>query len=543
MKSWAMSEYARDRLQRLSEASSASEYLEILETFVALEDVEAAIGLVLLGEKKTQGLRAATMRVVDQLLGELPAVELPSFSKWVRRGVSLITHAWGRNWYGMSPPNLSAFEELEGDVPRFWGLLTMHPNGFVREASLRRLAEVHSGAEIPFLLLRAGDWVPEIQIYAVDLLRARLQLEYADDFADNLVLVMRLFDLGAPNVEVLGNDIVELLSSEGVGPILLNQIRTGRRRERRIAFSIALKSSNSVARAAINAAARSEDDVLRTKAVRAASEYLSRDETRALLVRHRRDPHRVVRRDVAWCFVDYFPDEAEPVLREMLFDSSATNRHFARFHLRRRGDWDFREIYEELLEAEELRLRLAGLCGLGDIGESTNVERIVSLIDDESPRLRRAAIDALSAIDACAHAEHFYTALDDEVRAVSRAAAKGLRGTRSRLSGRRLWSKYAVGYPGHVATNALFAARALSSWPRLEFLFRAVPHTEDSEERDRLFALLDTWCERSRRLFVTPSDDDAARIWRVFHATREILPEALRHRIGEILNRKLPPRA
>ena len=539
MKSWPVSDDARDRLQRLSDAPSPAERLEILEEFVAAAEVGAAIPLGPLVEHAALEVRRATMRVVDRLMAELQSEELPAFSRWARRGYNPFYYRWWKAWNGLSPGQLSTFDNLEVDAPRFWGLLTMHPNGFVREAALGRLAGVDSGVEIAYLLLRVGDWVPEIQTYAIDLLRKRLRPEWAGGFADNLVLVMRLLELERSNAEVLGNKIVDVLYEEDAGPALLDKIRTGRRRERRIAFSLVTNFSNAAARVAIEDAARSEDDVLRTEAVKVASEHLSRDEHRALLVRLRRDPHRVVRREVARRMLDHFPDEADAVLREMLFDSSAPNRQLSRFHLTRRGDWDFRKIYREALESTDPKRKLAGLHGLGDIGDKTVTERIISFVDDESRHLRRAALEALAHIDPYSHTEHFYTAIGDDARDVSRAAARALRDVGARLNGERLWSIYSSGYPGHVATNALHAGRGLPSWRRLGFFLLAVPVTDDFETRDRLIALLEAWCDASSRLFTTPSEDDAAKIRRAFSASRERLPEDLLRRLEEILNHKL----
>src|SRR3954447_18043505 len=40
-------------------------------------------------------------------------------------------------------------------------LLSMHADGYLREVALRSLNAIHDGSEIPFLLLRLNDWVPQ----------------------------------------------------------------------------------------------------------------------------------------------------------------------------------------------------------------------------------------------------------------------------------------------------------------------------------------------------------------------------------------------
>lgn len=43
------------------------------------------------------------------------------------------------------------------------GGLSFHPNGYVREAAVKRLASVSDSSEVRFLLLRLNDWVPEVR--------------------------------------------------------------------------------------------------------------------------------------------------------------------------------------------------------------------------------------------------------------------------------------------------------------------------------------------------------------------------------------------
>jgi len=58
-------------------------------------------------------------------------------------------------------------------------LSSFHPNGFVREEALRRLGLIEDGTELPYLLLRLSDWVPQVQAAALGLVSQRVRAGYA----------------------------------------------------------------------------------------------------------------------------------------------------------------------------------------------------------------------------------------------------------------------------------------------------------------------------------------------------------------------------
>ena len=65
--------------------------------------------------------------------------------------------------------------DVRDSMPSVIGLLASHANGFVRAAALELLAQHTSGREIPFISLRANDWVDPIAARASELLMSRLR--------------------------------------------------------------------------------------------------------------------------------------------------------------------------------------------------------------------------------------------------------------------------------------------------------------------------------------------------------------------------------
>jgi hypothetical protein len=80
----------------------------------------------------------------------------------------------------------------EGLSLRVLGLLSFNAEGRIRELATRVLAGLSGGEEVPFLLLRANDWVSQVVQPARNGLLRRCTAEYASIFAAALPLVERV---------------------------------------------------------------------------------------------------------------------------------------------------------------------------------------------------------------------------------------------------------------------------------------------------------------------------------------------------------------
>ena len=69
---------------------------------------------------------------------------------------------------------------------------SLDANGFVREDAVKRLAKVATGEELPYLLLRLNDWVPQVRDAAREAVLARITPEYAPHFVTYLATFARL---------------------------------------------------------------------------------------------------------------------------------------------------------------------------------------------------------------------------------------------------------------------------------------------------------------------------------------------------------------
>jgi hypothetical protein len=85
-------------------------------------------------------------------------------------------------WLAIRPTDVDVLCALCPDPMLAYALVRMHPNGYVREAALKRLTNAAATLEqvLPVVILRSSDWVPQIRALAIcslDRLRQELPSE------------------------------------------------------------------------------------------------------------------------------------------------------------------------------------------------------------------------------------------------------------------------------------------------------------------------------------------------------------------------------
>src|SRR6266513_1570218 len=111
----------------------------------------------------------ASAKAIHHLLQMLNPTDFVRFDEFVRQGYS----DWcvrREPWYLMKPKDVGHLASMGEMSASLLGIASCHTNGHVREAAVRELGKTETGTELPFLLIRANDWVPEIRSSARDFL-------------------------------------------------------------------------------------------------------------------------------------------------------------------------------------------------------------------------------------------------------------------------------------------------------------------------------------------------------------------------------------
>jgi hypothetical protein len=147
--------------------------------------------ILLTGDKKQI---VACAQAIHRLLEQLRPADFVRFDEFVRQGYS----DWRvrrEPWYVMKADEVDHLARVGETAVSILGVASCHSNGYVREAAVRHLGYIETGAELPFLFIRANDWVPEIRSSARALLLRRIRSDYADSLIAWLPLALRLRDV------------------------------------------------------------------------------------------------------------------------------------------------------------------------------------------------------------------------------------------------------------------------------------------------------------------------------------------------------------
>jgi hypothetical protein len=115
--------------------------------------------ILITGNKRAILARA---RAIHQLLQQLKPADFARFDEYVRLGYSN-WRVLREPWYTIKTKDVSHPASMGETSVSLLGLASCHTNGYVREEALRDLGKMETGAELPFLFIRANDWVEVIR--------------------------------------------------------------------------------------------------------------------------------------------------------------------------------------------------------------------------------------------------------------------------------------------------------------------------------------------------------------------------------------------
>lgn len=387
-------------------------------------------------------------------------------------------------------------------------LLSMHRSGFVREDAVAALA-AQEGDALPYLLLRANDWVEPIRLRVWHALNARLEPRFAAAWVASLPLLVRLLDARRDDHRVLVSRIrTELGGNAENRPALMAGLASPDRRVRRICFDIltsCLKSGEAVRIGLAN-----RDPVVRLRAARAA-EALDRAEFAALVPLMLLDRFVAVR-TLGVIFAERAGEVA--LLRAAALDAAATPRGIAASGLARRGI-DVAALYRAAVEADG-EVRLGVVAGLGERGAAGDAETVVRFLGDRRARVREAALVAYARLASAEAAPVLARMLEDAAPSVSRAAMRQLEERRFWLDPATLEALYAPANPRHVRVHALRLMSRHGRWAGIVPILRALC---DGDARIVAAAerLLGRWLHLQRSAHAPASVEEHARFLDALH--------------------------
>lgn len=472
-----------------------------------MEAIPDLLPILLTGDKKTT---KACAIAIHQLVQQLEPANFVRLDEFVRQGYG----NWNvrrEPWYALKPPDVAHLASLgEGSVSVL-GMASSHKNGYVREEAVRQLGKIVSGAELPFLFIRANDWVEEVYSTAQGLVLQRIRPDYLRPLLTWLPLALRLASAQRNDNSEIVAAIQRLFHHPEAREVLSAGLASPDKFVRRFCFEIAFNSADRDLSAIFRSAFVSGDPVVRSYAMSKLRVALPNHATKEILALARNDRSMAVRREALHIYAQQYGEEIEREFHAALLDVNAAVREEAQYYLKQKSALDLRVYYSDCLTTSTgLKLR-AAISGIGETGQPTDSSLVEPFFSATSAKTRAAALRGVAKLRPDFYTEQYVLALYDPSSKVTREAALSLVKKANSIGGPRFWEIYNGCSYLHGRRAVLFLISRVTKWDSIAFLIQALADENESlAELSRDY--IRRWFARYNRSSVLPSADQKARV-------------------------------
>jgi HEAT repeat protein len=506
---------------------------QIVASIVAIAqagETAATLDMVPLLLHDVEAVRRAMADAVAVLLKTLRADEYVSLDQEMRVRSRPYSPAY-RAWTNIGREQVGRLQDLPVNAAAL-GMATLHWSGYVRQAAVKRLIALTTGAELPFLLLRLNDWVFQVREAAAQAIRYRMHAAYAAEFVAFVPLVVRLRETQRSRGLDILDELDGFMNSRVVQEALVAGMDSPDIQVRR--HSTKLAKDPEVIPKIRDKALADHDPVVRVRGARMLATIGDADQAREALSHALHDRVAAVRRSALEMLVQRFPAAALPTLEVALLDRNRSIRGLAQFHWERDHGGNAAAFYRGAISRSDTSSQYGAISGIGDVGEQSDSKLVMPYVSHHNANLRGAAFRALGRLDPNSHVAILLSGLEDQNAHVSREAARTLSKIPHLINGATLWNVFTHASTTHVRRNALGVISRLSKWESVAYLIEALCDGSDGlAQRSRVY--LQQWERKFNRTFTSPTTVQKERIAHSVQRARDVISKETRMLLGEAL--------
>ncbi len=475
----------------------------------------------------------ASAEAIHHLLKQLKPADFAHFDEFVRLGYS----DWRvrrEPWCLIKPKDVSHLASMGEVSVSLLGIATCHTNGHVREEAIRELGKTETGAELPFLFIRANDWVDVIRSLARNLLLNRIRPDYIHHLLGWLPLALRLSKASRDDHSPIVEAVRRLFESVEAGEALHKGFESQDQFVRRYCFDLALNSNGADQLTVLQRAFMEQDPHVRKAAVRKLHAIPPNNSLKGLLTRARNDACMPVRREALHIYVEKYGDQAVQEFQSALLDANIGVREEAQYFFRKKSTLDLRAYYSQILNTSKGRKLCAAVAGLGETGLPKDLQLVERFVADRSSKVRAAALHAIARLNPDAYLDQFALALDDPSAKVTREAVAALSKKSNSIGGKRLWEVYNHCRYLHGKRGVLYLLARISKWDSIAFLIQSLADQDDSlVELSQRYIV--RWFARYNRSFSVPSAEQLATLRSVLSRCNLLVSSGTQRQLDSLL--------
>jgi HEAT repeat protein len=447
----------------------------------------------------------------------------PAQLAWIDAEARNYTYAYGHDaWWQLRAEDVGRL--ATSTYPSVIGVVASHPNGFVREAAVRALGRVTDGQEIPFLTIRANDWVPSVAATATELLVTRLELDNRAAVVAALPFLVRMLGRRRQDHRRVSDTVGRVLLSDG-GRHVWDRVRTFETSVRRYVYELVVTAATKADSEGISAALA--DAVVRRVAIQRLAVTEDVEPSLGALARFSSDdPVPSVRREAVTVLARRDPDRLRHLLPQVLLDRSAAVRALGRYFVGAlHAPLIPRDVYVNALSDPSKRGLKAAIDGLGELGSRGDLGLVTRFADATLPGIRRSAIRAAGRLNAGEGVRLAIAALADPSPSVRAAAVGVLRAIAERVDFAAI-NDFIMAIPASgIRERLLLMLRDAPKWDAAVYLLQALADGEPAV-RTRASQLIGSWLSRFNDSHAQPTPIHFQRMREALDARASELPEA-----------------
>ena len=445
-------------------------------------------------------IKLQTAEVLNQVVSEFNSNQLVKMDKVFRERTS---YEWSIDWRDKNPNELLHLMMSEEERIVILGLCSFHPNGYFREKAICALANMKTGQEIPYILIRVNDWVEQIRNTTKEKLLEYIKLEYAMDFVNSLPLVLRLKECSRnKNIDIIVDKIISLISSPKGGDKLIVGLQSGDPKVRLACYKIILETKKIDNRSILNYVINDKDSYNRLFILRKILSEITKEELDDIYPLLVNDNYAQIRRIGLELLYNFSHKDAFRILEKSLFDSNASVRELSRFLLSKSKKYDFATIYRDSIQKNEKLY--SSICGLGETGNINDTKFILKFVDSEVVKIVKASINALSSLDMEGNKEKILQCLSDDRPGISKVARKVLYKNINDCDVITIDKIFREDKYDHVKINASILLCSLSKWNAIIYIIELCSNKNEEIAKlgQRAF---ESWKQKYNQSFTTPT--------------------------------------
>ncbi|MCT4595430.1 MAG: hypothetical protein N4A57_14355 [Anaeromicrobium sp.] len=527
--------YDKKRLIVLSK-KRRSVFNEELDKIQHVDNIRLIKYLLILCFDKDLIIASRALKHLKRIMDNLTIKELLFFAEYFRSkyyGYYIDCHIQNR-YKEVNMHRVDLIDRFGKEGIYILAILTLHPDGHVREDSLRKLLEFEHGFKIKFVMIRVNDWVKPIRDFAKKELIKYIKDEYIKDIIECILIIERMNNWGRDDFLDIVFKLEELIINERNYKLLLDMYENSEERlVRRKLFKYLLEINRTID-LIINIGLKSKDIVILRDTIEKIHEVINEDNEELIYKALKKNKNLVCKIAAINILEKMNVPDFHKVLIPFMYNKSYILRHYARYKLKEKGITNFREMYLDEIDKENYNLN-GIIFGIKETGNKGDINYILKYLEHEKVNIRKTALSTIYKLNYKEGIEYAIDKLVSDNISESNNAKKCLENNILLLDENMIFELFELeGYEDHVYMNLIKLINHYPKWDGILQLLKILKISSGTYIKMINYEI-ELWINKFNRSFIQPRKEQVDIIRNIYMMANNKLSSDNSLQIGYIL--------